>query len=123
MLYALALTESGSPAAAFASSCSDRVATLSLLFSITYTTGSFHSDARFSDSWNAPCLEAPSPKNDRTTWGGSPSLRLLTCAAKATPVACGIPWPTIPEVPRTPRPGSARGIEPPYPPQSPSRRP
>jgi hypothetical protein len=37
------------------------------LFSITKTTGSFQSDAMFSDSWNAPCFEAPSPKKLSTT--------------------------------------------------------
>jgi hypothetical protein len=31
------------------------------------TTGSFHTAAMFSDSWNAPCLDAPSPKNVSTT--------------------------------------------------------
>ena len=51
----------------------------------------------FSDSENAPCLEAPSPKKQRTTW---PCLRI--CAAQAAPVACGIPAATIPDVPRNP---------------------
>ena len=51
----------------------------------------------FSDSENAPCLEAPSPKKQRTTW---PCLRI--CAAQAAPVACGIPAATIPDVPRKP---------------------
>ena len=37
-------------------------------------------------SANAPCLEAPSPKKQRTTW---PCLRI--CAAQAAPAACGMP--------------------------------
>ena len=37
------------------------------LFSHTKTTGSRHTAARFSDSWNTPWLEAPSPKNATTT--------------------------------------------------------
>ena len=72
----------------------------------------------FSDSENAPCLEAPSPKKHRTTW---PCLRI--CAAHAAPVACGIPAATIPDVPRKPLDGSVRCIEPPMPLQSPSLRP
>ena len=40
-------------------------------------------------------------------------VRLRICAAYAAPVACGIAWPTIPEVPRKPTSGSTRCIEPP----------
>ena len=71
-----------------------------------------------SDSANAPCFEAPSPKKHRTTW---PLPRI--CAAQAAPVACGIPAPTMPDVPRKPFETSVRCIEPPSPPQIPSLRP
>ena len=39
----------------------------------------------------------------------------LTCAAKAAPVAIGMPPPTIPFAPRIPRDTSATWIEPPFP--------
>ena len=85
---------------------------------MTNTNGSFHSEAMLSVSWNAPCLEAPSPKKDRTTL---PFLAI--CFAQATPAACGMPAPTMPEVPRKPRFTSVRCMEPPSPLQSPSARP
>src|SRR5499426_4554978 len=37
------------------------------LFSQRKMIGSFHTAARFSDSWTTPWLEAPSPKNAMTT--------------------------------------------------------
>ena len=72
----------------------------------------------FSDSKNAPCFDAPSPKKQRTT---CPLPRI--CAPHAAPVACGMPAPTIPDVPRKPFATSVRCIEPPSPLQSPSLRP
>ena len=39
-----------------------------LLFSQTKTTGSFQIAARFTASWKAPSLAAPSPKKHATTW-------------------------------------------------------
>ena len=62
----------------------------------------------FSVSWNAPCFEAPSPKNESATWP-LPAI----CAAQAAPAAWGMPWPTMPDVPRKPRSTSVRCIEPP----------
>jgi hypothetical protein len=38
------------------------------LFSQTKTTGSRHTAARLSASWNAPMLVAPSPKKQAVTW-------------------------------------------------------
>ena len=72
----------------------------------------------FSVSWKAPCFDAPSPKNESTTW---PFPRIW--AAHATPAACGMPCPTMPEVPRKPRSTSVRCIEPPNPLQIPVSRP
>ncbi len=116
--YPVALTERSWPAAALASSWKDCVTTLYPLFSMTKTIGSFHSDATFSVSWKAPCFVEPSPKNDRTTW---PWPRIW--AAQAAPAAWGMPWPTMPDVPRNPRSGSARCIDPPSPLHSPPTRP
>jgi hypothetical protein len=49
------------------------------------TTGSFHSAAKFSDSWKDPILTAASPKKQSVTRG---CLRYLE--AKAAPTASGI---------------------------------
>ena len=72
--------------------------------------GSFHTAARFTASWNAPCATAPSPKNATTT---EPSAR--SCAAVAAPTAIGRPAATIPLAPKMPIVGSAMCIEPPRP--------
>ena len=57
------------------------------------TTGSFHSWARLSDSWKAPMFVAPSPKLAMAT-------RSCPCswAARANPLAIGMPPPTTPVV-------------------------
>ncbi len=73
-------------------------------------TGSFQIDAKFSDSWNAPSLFAPSPKKHMTT----DDLRCLRIDS-AAPTAIGMPPPTMPFAPRLPRFTSAICIEPPRP--------
>ena len=60
------------------------------LFSQTKTTGSRHTAARFTASWNAPMLVAPSPKKHTVTW---PVRRIL--AAQASPQATGRCAPTM----------------------------
>ena len=80
------------------------------MFSQKKTTGSCHTAARFTASWNAPCATAPSPKNATATL---PSAR--SCAAVAAPTAIGRPAATIPLAPKMPIVGSAMCIEPPRP--------
>ena len=67
-------------------------------FSSTNSAGTFHSWARFSDSWNVPMFVAPSPKNATATRG---SLRIWK--ASAAPVIAGRPPPTTAFAPRLPR--------------------
>ena len=68
------------------------------LFSQTNTTGSSQSAARFSASWNAPSLAAPSPKKQTAT------LPAAAAAAGpgAAPTAIGMPPPTMPLAPSMP---------------------
>src|SRR4029077_771514 len=88
------------------------------LFSHTNTTGSFHTTARLSDSWNAPMLVVPSPKNATAT-RGSPRY----CADHAAPSAM-VRWaPTIAYEPITPWLTSVRCIDPPLPESTPQQRP
>src|ERR1017187_9433560 len=54
------------------------------LFSHTNTTGSRHTAARLTASWNAPMLVAPSPKKQTVT---CPVRRIM--AAQASPQAIG----------------------------------
>ena len=84
------------------------------LFSQRNTTGSFQIAARLMDSWNAPSLLAPSPKNGTAT-------RSLPCSTlpRAAPTAVGMEEPRIPDSPRMPTLKSARCIEPPLPLQRP----
>ena len=60
------------------------------LFSQTKTTGSRHTAARFTASWNAPMLVVPSPKKHTVT----ASVRRIL-AAQASPQAIGRCAPTI----------------------------
>ena len=80
------------------------------LFSQTKMTGSFQSEAKFTASWNAPVLAAPSPKKQTTHWS---VLRIFM--DNPTPVASGMPEPTMPTLPKTPRLISAMCIDPPFP--------
>src|SRR3954470_9142712 len=67
------------------------------LFSHTKITGSFHTTAQLSASWNAPMLVVPSPKKHTETW---PDSRY--CADHAAPAAMGRCAPTIAYDPMTP---------------------
>ena len=60
------------------------------LFSHTNRTGSRQTAARFTASWNAPMLVAPSPKKQTVT---CPVLRILP--AQASPQAIGRCAPTM----------------------------
>ena len=80
------------------------------LFSQMKTRGSFHTEARLSDSWKTPWFAAPSPKKATAT-RPVPSSR----AARPAPVERGIAAPTMPFAPRMLRPRSAMCIEPPSP--------
>ena len=60
------------------------------LFSHTNTTGSRHTAARLTASWNAPMLVVPSPKKHAVT---CPVRRIM--AAQASPQAIGRCAPTI----------------------------
>jgi len=60
------------------------------LFSHTNSTGNRHSAARFSDSWNSPSADAPSPKNAAVTM-----LRSRIRSASPSPIADGNKPPTI----------------------------
>ena len=60
------------------------------LFSQTNTTGSGHTAARFTASWNAPMLVVPSPKKHTVTW---PLPR--NWADQASPQATGRCAPTM----------------------------
>jgi hypothetical protein len=80
------------------------------LFWQTNTTGSSHTAARLSASWNAPMLLAPSPKLHTVT---RPSPR--SWEATASPLAIGRPPPTMPVVTISPARGSDRCIGPPLP--------
>ena len=84
------------------------------MFSQRKITGKFHTAARFIDSWNAPSLLAPSPKNGIET-------RSLPCnlLPKAAPTAVGIAEPNIPDSPRMPMLKSAKCMDPPLPLQMP----
>ena len=80
------------------------------LFWHTKTTGSDHTEARFSDSWKAPMFVAPSPK-----------LLIVTLPSpfiwedRPRPVAIGMPAPTMPVHSIRPWAGSAMCIGPPRP--------
>ena len=77
-------------------------------------TGSFHKAARLIDSWNAPCLIAPSPRKHKVT------LSLLKyLSPKAIPVPKGIWPPTIPWPPKKLYFFEKICIEPPKPPDVP----
>src|ERR1700751_2303196 len=78
------------------------------LFSQTNSTGSDHTAARLSASWNAPMLVAPSPKNATATW---PEPRSL--ADQAAPAAIGRGEPTSGYEPSIPAEALVRCIEPP----------
>src|SRR5580658_8704974 len=78
------------------------------LFSQMNSTGSFHTAARLSASWNAPMLVAPSPKNATAIW---PLPRNL--ADQAAPAASGRCAPTIAYEPSIPEEALVRCIEPP----------
>ena len=78
------------------------------LFSQTNSTGSAHTEARFSASWNAPMFVAPSPKNATATW---PVPR--SCADHAAPAAIGRCAPTIAYEPSMPAEALVRCIDPP----------
>ena len=60
-------------------------------------TGAFCTPAKFSASWKAPWLVAPSPKKATAT----PSVPMWR-AASAAPTACGAPEATTPLVPNRP---------------------
>jgi hypothetical protein len=60
------------------------------LFSHTNSTGSFHSAARFNDSWNSPSATAPSPKKQAAM-----PPRSCSCSASARPTASGSAPPTM----------------------------
>ena len=106
MAYPSALLETEPPATEY----SKGVDSAYLLFSHTNMTGRFHILARFIDSWSAPWLEAPSPKNTTLTLSVP-----FTFAVSATPVATGMLDPTIPLAPSIPFPMSAMCIVPPLP--------
>ena len=80
------------------------------LFWQTNTTGSDHTEAMFNDSWKAPMFVAPSPKLAIVTL---PSSR--SADASPSPVATGIPAPTMPVHSIRPRDGSEMCIGPPRP--------
>ena len=84
------------------------------LFTQTNSTGSFHTEARFTDSWKEPVPVAPSSKNATVTWGDFFSRWL-----SADPTAMGMPPPTIPLAPRLPMEKSAMCMQPPRPPHYP----
>ena len=71
---------------------------------------SFQIEARLSELWKEPSLEASSPKNATAT----PSL-FANFAARAAPVAIGMPAPTMPLAPSMPTLKSAMCMEPPLP--------
>ena len=83
------------------------------LSSMTNTTGSFHSAARFSVSWKAPWLAAPSPMKETAT----PGLPCI-CRDSAAPTAGPMPSAMIPEQEKFTRP-SNRCMCPPRPPERP----
>ena len=72
--------------------CSMRVDIASRLFSMTNTTGSLWTDAKFMASWKSPVLVEPSPPNANTMYG---SLRSFSASAR--PTACGNSVPTSTE--------------------------
>src|SRR5271165_3352497 len=72
------------------------------------STGSDQTDARFSASWNAPMLVAPSPKKATATW-----LVPRSRADHAAPAAIGRCAPTIAYEPSIPADALVRCIEPP----------
>ncbi|MNR27476.1 hypothetical protein D3C85_1447510 [compost metagenome] len=84
------------------------------LSSMTNTTGSFHRAARFSVSWKAPWLAAPSPIKATATPG-------LPCSWRdsAAPTAGPMPSAMIPEQEKFTR-ASNRCIWPPRPPDRPA---
>ncbi len=84
------------------------------MFTQTNSTGSFQTEARFTDSWNDPVLVAPSPKK-QTVMFGDFCMRWLS----ADPTAMGMPPPTIPFAPRLPTEKSAMCMHPPRPLQYP----
>ena len=88
------------------------------LFSQTKTTGSFHTAARFIDSWKAPMLVAPSPNQVMETCPVPRSRALMPA-----PTATGRPAPTMANEPSSPSRMSVRCIEPPRPPETPVLRP
>ena len=79
-------------AAGFSAEVTEAIGVYSMyrLFSHTNTTGSRQTAARFSASWNAPMLVAPSPKNATATWSVPRSW-----ADQAAPTAIGRCAPTI----------------------------
>src|SRR3954466_6350774 len=78
------------------------------LFSHTNSTGSVHTAARLSASWNAPMLVAPSPKNATATWSVPRSV-----ADHAAPTAIGRGDPTMGYEASNPASAVVRCIEPP----------
>ncbi|MNN77626.1 hypothetical protein D3C81_1941100 [compost metagenome] len=88
------------------------------MFWQTNTTGSFHTEARFSASWKAPMLLAPSPKLHTVT-----CPLFFSCAAQARPLAIGRPEPTTPVVTGRPEARWVMCIGPPLPLQVPVARP
>ena len=80
------------------------------LFWQTNTTGRFHTEAMFSDSWKAPMLVAPSPKLQMVT-----RLSPFSAEARPSPVATGMPPPTMPVHSISPWSGAEMCIGPPRP--------
>ena len=88
------------------------------LFVMMNTTGASQIAAMLRASWKVPMFVAPSPKNDRATFG-------LPCIwnATAAPTAIGKPAPTMALAPMLPLLKSMRCIDPPTPPDPPVVRP